>query len=255
MTKQEMDAAGLADRTMGHVLDVYRTASEILNAWLPVRGIGQHKPLADALERLVSLFPERPAEITPPWMRSRGLPPGEYEIPAEAVKVREGGRIEADMSKARPVIHPLPAPRLVTVRTNHAKYGGSSWLHLEFLCWSSLQAAEIQSDMARHVGKIAAEITHPMREVKVAQGDRVVGFMPALAAPYSGEPLSGDVYREAAKKIWPLGGECLRESYEAGVAAAREAIAAAKYDAERDHSEWSVRDVVVPPYSPKGDDT
>jgi hypothetical protein len=38
------------------------------------------------------------------------------------------------------------------------------------------------------------------------------------------------------------------DAYEAGVAAAREAIAAAKYDGERSGLEWSVRDVKVPPW-------
>lgn len=37
------------------------------------------------------------------------------------------------------------------------------------------------------------------------------------------------------------------DAYARGVAACREAIAAEKYDRERDHREWSVRDVIVPP--------
>jgi hypothetical protein len=170
---------------------------------------------------------------------SRGLPPGEYTIPAAAVKVHDGGRIEADMSQAKPKALPAKlealAPRLIN----------SEWalnrhrlmiLRLDFACASNEQVTQLQKAMAEHVGKTAEEIAHSHHEIKVSQGDRVaVGMDPALAAPYLGGPsLSYDAYA-------------------AGVAAAREAIAVAKYDAERDHKEWSVRDVEVPPYAPKGE--
>lgn len=83
------------------------------------------------------------------------------------------------------------------------------------------------------------------RKVPGATADR--GKAPELAAPY-GVASADPVRWVPARWLADLADGPVRDAYEAGVAAAREAIAAAKYDAERDHREWSVREVEVPPW-------
>lgn len=140
---------------------------------------------------------------------------------------------------------PAPKPRkirCVDVRRETSFRDGTTKVQATFVCLSpeagtELCAALMSVDTPQAVAYALDSIE------SFGRGESVVGMAPELAAPYG----------KAAIALWPgfTTTDALQHAYDAGVRAAREAFAAAKYDAERDGREWSVREVEVPPYGGK----
>lgn len=134
---------------------------------------------------------------------------------------------------AFPIINP-PLP---------AQTSGASWEddHIVISIASGDLVVEYASDHTRP----AAHVEHVMAFGPHAHPDDARGSVRRIRVRLS------DLERQYSDARILRGAPADSGAYARGVAAAREAIAAAKYDAERSHAEWSVRTVVVPEDSGK----